>query len=348
NNSKNDAYCNRLTQLDEEKLIFKGIMASTESILPISSLFSYSNPASHNGHIPIRHLSPFSSLNNKFHPTSHNTITSFSRNYHNLNKSRKRSETFEKSKKCEFNKMDDERIISTKITSSTTKLDKSGIITQVFLNDDSFSTRLFINPMSPSEFSWSPASESSAEEEIELNEPSKRDFKEEILGRRRLSGPATRLRGHRYNEDNDKEREYYEARAAPIPELEGYYPPKSKTTNDTRVELKTSPSKYEVLAKWSTAQRKSFLVNYLKYGKNFKHIGLVCKKSMKEVVEFYYLFKHTDEFRIAKSMRTDEDAYYARLMKIENQARTLKKTALVGGSINHTRKGKKKKKASRY
>ncbi|CAG8456658.1 8518_t:CDS:1 [Ambispora gerdemannii] len=380
-------------------------MASAE---PMLSLFSYPSPASHSGHIPLptQHLSPFS-LNNKFQPTSHNTTVSFSGNYYNPNKSRGLSETFGKIKKCEFNKMEGERIISTTITSSTTKLDKSGIITQLFLNDDSFSTRLFINPMSPSEFSWSPASESSAEEEIELNEvifkssassssssaldvhrisakmlqsstklplnsrssirssssplqiscprrsqrskkPNKHDLKEEILGRRRSSGPATRLRGHKHSEDNDKEKEYYEARAASIPELESYYPTKSKTTNATRVEVKALPSKYEVLGKWSTSQRKSFLVNYLKYGKDFKHIGSVCRKSMKEVVEFYYLFKHTDDFRTAKSMRTDEDAYYARLVKIESQARTLRKTALVGGSINHTRKGKKKKKTSRY
>ncbi|CAG8482745.1 14791_t:CDS:1 [Cetraspora pellucida] len=264
-------------------------------------------------------------------------------------------------------------------------------------------------PISPSEFSSSPASYSSAEDDIGSNEqdaistlaslaivarkfhhhpspafsiassvgssppsspcpasprrssrkpkPSNRS-KDQILGKRRLSGPATRLRKHKsaISEDDEKEL-YYRERAAPIPVAldapytkprripltnahgvigyGGYNPIPSKNPN-----YPVPPSKTAIISAWSPYQRKIFLASYLEHGKDFALIGKQVHKTTAEVVEFYYLIKHTPEFRMAKSMKKEFELYEEDLNKFDAQVKGLAKVA-------HGKKGGRKKKTIR-
>ncbi|CAG8515379.1 9540_t:CDS:1 [Acaulospora colombiana] len=263
---------------------------------------------------------------------------------------------------------------------------------------------------SPSEFSLSPASYSSAEEEMVVHEqernaittlaslafvarnmkqqspafsvassavssppsspcpasprrssrkpkPSRRS-KEQIFGKRRLSGPATRLRKHKPTMSEDGEREeYYRERTAPIPETldapytrtrrlpmanahgvvgcGGYNPVLPKNPN-----YPFPPPKNSVTSKWSPNQRKAFLALYLTHGKDFSLIGKMVHKTTSEVVEYYYLCKHSPTFRSAKSMRKDMEEYEDNLNKIDAQVKGFAKVA-------QGKKGGRKKKAIR-
>ncbi|CAG8471583.1 8798_t:CDS:1 [Scutellospora calospora] len=261
--------------------------------------------------------------------------------------------------------------------------------------------------ISPSEFSSSPASYSSAEDDIGSNEqdaistlaslaivarkmhpspvfsvassvgssppsspcsasprrssrkpkPSSRT-KEQIMGKRRLSGPATRLRKHKsaISEDDEKEL-YYRMRAAPIPialdapftkprripltnphgviGFGGYNSVPSKNQN-----YPIPPSKTSIIASWSPYQRKIFTASYLKHGKDFPLIGKQVHKTTAEVVEFYYLIKHSPEFRMAKAMKKELELYEEDLNKFDAHVKGLAKMA-------YGKKGGRKKKSLR-
>ncbi|RIB11466.1 hypothetical protein C2G38_2203338 [Gigaspora rosea] len=187
--------------------------------------------------------------------------------------------------------------------------------------------------------------------------PSNRS-KDQILGKRRLSGPATRLRKHTSTISEDDERElYYRERAAPIPTAldapytrprripltnahgvigyGGYNPVPSKNPN-----YPVPPSKTTIMSTWSPYQRRIFLASYLEHGKDFSLIGKKVHKTTAEVVEFYYLIKHTPEFRMAKSMKKEFELYEEDLNKFDAQVKGLAKLA-------HGKKGGRKKKAIR-
>ncbi|CAG8440066.1 351_t:CDS:1 [Funneliformis caledonium] len=188
--------------------------------------------------------------------------------------------------------------------------------------------------------------------------PSSRS-KEQILGKRRFSGPATRLRKHKsvITEDDEKE-EYYRDRAAPIPALEASY---TKTRRipipiiagdgvigcggykfipPSNSNYPIPPKKNEILSMWSSIQRKLFLASYLEYGKDFAVIGKQVNKSTVQVVEFYYLIKHSPEFRKAKAMKKELELYEEDLNKVDAQIKNLAKLA-------YGKKGGRKKKTAR-
>jgi hypothetical protein len=178
--------------------------------------------------------------------------------------------------------------------------------------------------------------------------PSSRS-KEQILGKRRFSGPATRLRKHKsvITEDNERE-EYYRERAAPIPVLEASYTktrriPIPITSGDGVIgcggykfippnnpnypNYPIPPKKIEVLLMWSAIQRKMFLASYLEHGKDFSVIGKQVNKTTAQVVEFYYLIKHTPEFRKAKAMKKELELYEDDINKNDAQIKNLAKLA---------------------
>ncbi|RHZ88032.1 hypothetical protein Glove_26g180 [Diversispora epigaea] len=219
--------------------------------------------------------------------------------------------------------------------------------------------------LSPSSFSVtssvvsSPSSRSqSPRRSSRRPKPSKRS-KEQILGKRRLSGPATRLRKHKSIISEDEEKEcYYRERAAPIPEkLDAPYT-KTKRLTMTNIygvvgcggynfnpsknpNYPFPPSKISIISKWSPGQHKVFLASYLEHGKNFPSIGKQVHKTTAEVVEFYYLIKHTPQFRMAKAMKKEYEVYEEDLSKIDVQVKGLAKLA------NGKKGGGRKKKAAR-
>ncbi|RIA96318.1 hypothetical protein C1645_733326 [Glomus cerebriforme] len=188
--------------------------------------------------------------------------------------------------------------------------------------------------------------------------PSSRS-KEQILGKRRFSGPATRLRKHKsvITEDDERE-EYYRERAALIPTLEAPY------TKTKRIPIPTAggdgvigcggykfippnnpnypipPKKSEILLTWFPVQRKIFLASYLEHGKDFSVIGKQVNKSTAQVVEFYYLIKHTPEFRKAKAMKKEVEMYEEEINKNDALIKNLSKLA-------NGKKGGRKKKTTR-
>ncbi|CAG8605388.1 511_t:CDS:1 [Acaulospora morrowiae] len=263
--------------------------------------------------------------------------------------------------------------------------------------------------LSPSEFSLSPASYSSAEEEMIVHEqeqnaittlaslaivarnmqhqspafsvasstvssppsspsasprrssrkpkPSRRS-KEQMLSKRRLSGPATRLRRHKPIISGDEEKEeYYRERTAIVPEkldaphtrtrrlpvvnaygvvgCGGYNPALPKNPN-----YPLPPPKSFITSKWTPSQHKAFLALYLMHGKDFPLIGRLIHKTTSEVVEYYYLCKHSYQFRLAKNMKKDLEEYEDNLNKIEAQVKGLAKIA-------QGKKGGRKKKVIR-
>jgi hypothetical protein len=191
--------------------------------------------------------------------------------------------------------------------------------------------------------------------------PSSRS-KEQILGKRRFSGPATRLRKHKsvITEDDERE-EYYRERAAPIPALEAPY------TKTRRIPIPTAggdgvigcggykfippnnpnfpnypipPKKNEILLTWVPIQRKMFLASYLEHGKDFSVIGKQVNKSTAQVVEFYYLIKHSPEFRKAKAMKKELELYEEEVNKNDALIKNFAKLA-------YGKKGGRKKKTTR-
>ncbi|CAG8512427.1 4394_t:CDS:2 [Diversispora eburnea] len=218
--------------------------------------------------------------------------------------------------------------------------------------------------LSPSSFSVtssvvsSPSSRSqSPRRSSRKPKPSKRS-KEQILGKRRLSGPATRLRKHKSIISEDEEKEcYYRERAAPIPEkLDAPY---TKTRRLTMTNIygvvgcggynfnpsknpnyPFPPSRTSIISKWTPVQHKVFLASYLEHGKKFSSIGKQVHKTTAEVVEFYYLIKHTSQFRMAKAMKKEYELYEEDLNKIDLQVKGLAKLA------NGKKGGGRKKKAA--
>jgi hypothetical protein len=191
--------------------------------------------------------------------------------------------------------------------------------------------------------------------------PSSRS-KEQILGKRRFSGPATRLRKHKsvITEDDEKE-EYYRERSALIPSLEAPYTKTRRIpipitggsgvsgcggykfippNNPNYPNYPIPPKKSEILLTWFPKQRKMFLASYLEHGKDFSVIGKQVNKTTAQVVEFYYLIKHTPEFRKAKTMKKELELYEEDINKNDAQIKNLAKLA-------YGKKGGRKKKMAR-
>ncbi|CAG8791712.1 9540_t:CDS:1, partial [Cetraspora pellucida] len=86
-------------------------------------------------------------------------------------------------------------------------------------------------------------------------------------------------------------------------------------------------SKEEVRKKWSTNNQKTFLATYLCNGKDFANIAQKTGKKTTEVVEYYYMFKHNKDFRAAKEMMRENQAYEEYLGSIDAEMKAIEKMA---------------------
>lgn len=89
----------------------------------------------------------------------------------------------------------------------------------------------------------------------------------------------------------------------------------------------------QILSNWTYYDQKKFLSFYLSEGKNFGQLAKSLNKSTKEVVEFYYYFKMSKEFRTAKSIKKELMNYSSKLEQINESIIKLKHLSTVEKSI---------------
>ncbi|GBB95673.1 hypothetical protein RclHR1_02590018 [Rhizophagus clarus] len=85
----------------------------------------------------------------------------------------------------------------------------------------------------------------------------------------------------------------------------------------------------QILSNWTYHDQKKFLSFYLSEGKNFGQLAKSLNKSTKDVVEFYYYFKMSKEFRMAKSIKKELLNYSAKLDQINESIIKLKHLSAV-------------------
>ncbi|CAB4475325.1 hypothetical protein RhiirA5_501863 [Rhizophagus irregularis] len=90
----------------------------------------------------------------------------------------------------------------------------------------------------------------------------------------------------------------------------------------------------QILSNWTYYDQKKFLSFYLSEGKNFGQLAKSLNKSTKEVVEFYYYFKMSKEFRTAKSIKKELVNYSSKLEQINDSIIKLKHLSNVEKSIS--------------
>jgi hypothetical protein len=93
-------------------------------------------------------------------------------------------------------------------------------------------------------------------------------------------------------------------------------------------------SRSQILSNWTYHDQKKFLSFYLSEGKNFGQLAKSLNKSTKEVVEFYYYFKMSKEFRTAKSIKKDLLNYSAKLDHINDTIIKLKQLSTVEKTVS--------------
>ncbi|CAG8579118.1 17112_t:CDS:2 [Racocetra fulgida] len=163
------------------------------------------------------------------------------------------------------------------------------------------------------------------EQATKTSNPSKRRSKrtrEEYLAKFKLpiNGIATRTRNRTQNTAADRTDLAEQTRRKPMNTTTGVV--KSKNPN-----YPIPISKEEVRKKWSTDNQKIFLATYLCNGKDFAGIAQKTGKKSTEVVEYYYMFKHNKDFRAAKEMMRENQAYEEYLGSIEAEMKAMEKMA---------------------
>ncbi|RIA93942.1 hypothetical protein C1645_803756 [Glomus cerebriforme] len=93
-------------------------------------------------------------------------------------------------------------------------------------------------------------------------------------------------------------------------------------------------TRQQILSNWSYWDQKKFLASYLSEGKNFGQLAKILNKSTKEVVEFYYYFKMSKEFRSAKIIKKDIMGYSSKLEQINDTIIKLKHLSTAGKPIS--------------
>ncbi|CAJ0907065.1 9621_t:CDS:2 [Entrophospora sp. SA101] len=92
-------------------------------------------------------------------------------------------------------------------------------------------------------------------------------------------------------------------------------------------------SRLQVWSEWSESQRKTFMSTYLAEGKNFRIISERTSKSINQVVEYYYYFKHNPDFQRARKISVESDQYQNKLNMLTDDIKKIEKSAEVVGNI---------------